>query len=115
MRLQEIERFAIDAGYGAAETFAVFFGEVRDERRNVFGAFAQCWNVNGENVEAIVEIAAEAAGADFFGEIAIGGGDETNVNLDRVSAAEALEFALLQNAQQQNLHFLRQFTDFVEE
>ena len=112
--LQEIERFAIDARDGAAKTFAIFFGEVRDERRNIFAAFAQRWNVNRKNVETIVEVAAKAAGADFFGKIAIGGGDEADVYLHGVGAAEALEFALLQDAQQQNLHFLGQFTDFVE-
>ena len=114
MSLQKIESFPVDAGDGAAEAVAIFFSEVRDERRNVVAAFAKRGNAHGENVEAIVEVAAEAAGADFFGEIAICGGDETDVDLNCVGAAEALELALLQNTQQQNLHFLRQFADFVE-
>ena len=45
----------------------------------------------------------------------MGGGDDAHVAADRAIAADALERALLQDAQQLDLHLHRHVADFVEE
>ena len=57
----------------------------------------------GEHVEAVVEVFAEAAGGDFFAQAAVGGGEHAHVERDGHAAAEALDFAFLQHAQQLRL------------
>ena len=47
--------------------------------------------------------------------IAIGGGNESDIGVNRLRAADALKFALLQDTQQCDLSFERQLTDFIEE
>ena len=42
-------------------------------------------------------------------------GDDADVHLDRVAAADALELALLQDAQEFHLHGERDVADLVEE
>jgi hypothetical protein len=45
----------------------------------------------------------------------VGGGDDPHVDLDCPAAADALELAFLQNAQQLGLERARDVADFVEE
>ena len=48
-------------------------------------------------------------------EVAIGRGDEPDVDADRLVAAEALEFLFLQHAQEFRLQLERNVADLVEE
>ena len=47
--------------------------------------------------------------------IAVGGGDDAHIHLDRALGADRIDFAFLQRAQQLDLHVEAQFADFVEE
>ena len=48
-------------------------------------------------------------------QVAVRGGDEPHVDADRLDAADALELALLQRAQELHLHLDRDLADLVEE
>ena len=48
-------------------------------------------------------------------EVAVGGGDDADVDLDRLGAAEALDHPLLEHAQELDLDLQRQVADLVEE
>src|SRR5579863_4070003 len=63
----------------------------------------------------MIQIVAEAALADQLGQIFIGGGEDADVHFDRVRAAQAHEFALLDHAQELGLRFGADGGDFVEE
>ena len=69
---------------------------------------------NRKDLEAVKEVAAELLFRDHFGQIAIGGGDEAHVDGDGPRAAEALDLALLQGAQQFGLQVERQLAHLVE-
>ena len=49
---------------------------------------------------AIVEIAAKLAVGDHFFQVAVGGGNQPHVSLDKLVAAKTFKLLLLQNAQQ---------------
>ena len=85
------------------------------ERRNVLAAFAQWRDFNRKDAQAIEKVLAEPAGIDLFLQVAIGRGDDANVDFAGAGVADALQFLLLQNAQQLRLHRERHFADFVEE
>jgi hypothetical protein len=89
--------------------------EVLGEQQGVAAAQAQRRQLDVHDVEAIIKVLAEAALADVLGEVAVGGGDEAHVDLDRLAAADALEGPLLQHAQQLHLHGGRDLADLVEE
>ena len=76
---------------------------------------AQGGHVQREHVEPIEEVRAEGAVGDGGLEIAIRCGNHANVHADGPAATDALEFALLQHAQQHDLGLGGEFADLVEE
>ncbi len=70
---------------------------------------------DGEDAEAVVEGTIKMSGFDHFCEIAIGGGDEANIDGNGASAADAFEFLFLDGAQNFGLKLEREIPDFIEE
>ena len=68
-----------------------------------------------DHVQAIEKVFAERAVLDRFGEVAVGGGDDADVHLDRLGAADAVDFAFLNGAQQLGLQARIHLADFVEQ
>ena len=79
------------------------FGAVAHERGceigNVFAAFTQRRKRHFDDVEAVEKVAAEPAGRNFSAEIAIGGGDDGDVDAFRLQRPNPLHFAVLERAQ----------------
>ena len=102
------------AGTGRRHALREALGEVARQCRDVVLCAAQRRDANQEDVEAVEQVAAERVVFDHAIEIAAGRGDDADVGVARARAAEALELALLQDAQQLRLDFERQVADFVE-
>ena len=86
-----------------------------DQQRDVLAALAQRRHADREDGEAVEEVPAEAPRLDLGPEVAVGGGDDPDVGVQRPRAADALELALLEDAQQLGLQLQRQLADLVEE
>ena len=89
--------------------------EVVGQQQDVGLALAQRRHEDREHVQPVVEILAELAGGDRLLEILVGGGDQADVGADGLGAAQPLELALLQHAQQLDLRREVQLADLVEE
>ena len=100
---------------GAAHPLGVFLREVADEQGDVFFSLAQRRNCQWKDMQPVLEIAAELALVDHLLELAVGGGDETDIHPNGAVAAEPLEFLLLDGAQQLGLQLQWYLTDFVQE
>ena len=85
------------------------------QQRDVFTPLAQRRERDREDIEPVVEIVPEAVLPNFLGEVAIGGRDDTHVDVHRPRAAQSLELPFLKDAQQLGLKLNRQITHFVEE
>ncbi len=111
---QGIEEFG--GGFDARESGALpGVDEMADEGRDVLFAFAEGGQADGEDVEAVEEVLAETAGGNFGLEVAVGGGDDAEVDLFPLEGADGAEFPLLNEAEEFDLHLERQVADFVEE
>src|SRR5690606_6073400 len=53
--------------------------EAIDQDRNVLAALAKRRDLDGEDADAVIEVLTEAAVADEFGEVAVGGGEKSYV------------------------------------
>ena len=94
---------------------AELFPEREKERHQVVDAtVAQRRNMQWAYEDAVVEVAPKPASGDLGGKVAVGGGDETEIGLLRLAAADGLVGALLQQAQQFDLHGEGQLTNLVE-
>jgi hypothetical protein len=75
---------------------------------------AQRRHAERDYVEAVIEVFAEGAGADFGIQVAVGGSDDANIQWQSADTAHAFELTLLQNAQQFGLEVRRELADFVQ-
>ena len=67
------------------------------------------------HVEPVEEIAAEALGGDGRLEIAVGGGEDPDINRNRVPSADALDLAIFQQPEELGLDGERDIADLIEE
>jgi hypothetical protein len=88
---------------------------VAGEQRDVAETLAKAGHAHGDDVHAIVQVLAELLLGHELGEIDVAREEYAYVNRFRLAAADGLEGALLQHAEQFHLHSLRSRVDLVEE
>src|SRR5205085_4564850 len=106
---QRVEKLRVQLQHSAAMLLGSLLGEVGGEQRNVLLTSAQRRQHERHDVQTIIEVTAKSARLDFRFEVTVGGSDESYINDDGLCAADALELALLQNAQELDLNPRRQF------
>src|SRR5262249_13295739 len=84
------------------------------DRRDILAARAQGRRLDREDVRPVVEGPTETAGLDIAKEIPVGGRDDPHVHRSALGLADALEGALLEDAQELGLQIERDLTDLVE-
>src|SRR6202044_1035707 len=78
-------------------------------------AFAQGGHADRKDVQSVEEILPECLVADGVSEMSVRGRKDADIDPDGLASADSLEFALLEHAQQSDLHLQRQLADFVQE
>ena len=78
------------------------------------GSLAQRRDPKVYDVEAVIQIRAEAASRHFLFQFAVSGGDYSGIDLSGLLAAHALETSFLKIAQKLGLQVKRQFCYLVE-
>ena len=89
--------------------------QMLDQYRQIIEPLAQRRHLQREYVQPVVQILAEAARDNGRIQVAMGRGDDAHVAADGFIAADPLEAALLQHAQQFHLHLQRHVADLVQE
>ena len=89
--------------------------DVLGQRRDVLGAVAERRDDDPGDVEAVEQVLAEPAGGDLLRQVAVGGRDDAGVGAEGLGPADALELALLEDAEDLGLGRQRQLADLVEE
>ncbi len=86
-----------------------------EQERNIIGALAQGWHLDGKHVDAIVQILPKGAGIDHGFQILVGGGEDSHVGMNSARATDTLITMLLQYPQQLDLHGQWHVANFIEE
>ena len=110
-----VARVARDPRGGARHGLSQLLQEDLGQRQDVLAPLAQRCDVDLEHVEPVVEVEPERAALHAGFEVAIGGGDQAHVGLQRARASHPLELARLEHAQQLGLHQRAHLRDLVEE
>ncbi len=84
------------------------------EQGNVAVTFAQRGKLNRNNVDAVVEILAEAAGVNHLFQVFMGGADQPKVDLALGAAAQALHHMIFQHPQQLGLERKGEGRDLIQ-
>ena len=90
-------------------------GEETEQQHDVLATLTQRGHLDGDGVQAVVEILAETPLADSLTDILVRSGHDANVGLVDLSASHRDVFARLQHAQQPGLRSQRQLTHLIEE
>src|SRR5690606_7666777 len=85
------------------------------ERLQVGRAFTKRWNLELDDAEAIVEIAAKSAALHLELQIPVGGRDDAYVDRHQAVRSHRAKLSLLQYTQQFRLHAQREFAELIEE
>ena len=93
----------------------MFLEEVTDDGRNVFAAIAQRRKVDDDDAEAIVKVFAKLLLANGGFEVAVGGGENADIDGDSFLAAKPLEGFFLKDAHEFDLCADGHIADFIEE
>src|SRR5580700_3485383 len=70
---------------------------------DVFSVVPQRGNVDRHDIQAIVKVLAESALLERGAQVAVGCGDQPDIDFERLRSAKTLEFPFLENAQQFHL------------
>ncbi len=97
------------------EAGAVAADEEVDEHRQVFDALAQRRQAHRNHVDAVEEVLAERAFLDGALEVDVGGGHQAERRAHGPRAADPLDLAFLDGAQQLGLQVRLEVADLVEE
>ena len=115
VRLQECQTFLVNAADALSCFLRKTVDEVRNQHRNVFLTFPQRRNLDRKNIEPVKKVAPKCSGGDCCLEVAIGGGNHSNIGPDGTCSSDTLKLALLQNSQQSDLGLGGELADFIEE
>ena len=86
-----------------------------DEEFHVSLAFAKRRQVDREHIDAVVKIFAKAAGGDLDAQVAVGGGDEADVDAAFFDRTDAAERAVFEHAEEFGLQAAGEVAEFIDE
>ena len=92
-----------------------FLDEVRDEQRQILEPVAQRRQLDGVNVETVVEVLAQSPLADRLMQRTIGCGEDSHVDRQLFACAETENSLLFENTEQFGLHLRPHLGDLVEQ
>ena len=85
------------------------------EQWHVVRTLPQRRQSNRKNVQAVIQVFAKLALADGLHEVSVRGRNDADIDFDRIRAADALEFAFLEHAEELDLNVERNFADLIQE
>lgn len=112
---EAIERGAVERLKRDALGGANLLHEMTGERLDIAGAVAERGQPDLENIQTVEKILTEEALADAFSQIDVGGRDHADIETNAFVAAETLDLALLQDAEEASLEADGHVANFVEE
>ena len=88
---------------------------MREQGWHILRALAQCWCIQRQHIEPVIQIFSEPPGFNFGFQIAVRRCHYPHIHFHRFQSPDRVDRALLQNTQQLDLHVQRQITDLVQE
>src|SRR5262245_34505840 len=115
VRAQHAERRIVHRGDALVVLGAELLEKGLDQERDVVAALAQRRHRQAHDVQAVIEILAEGAGANRLHGLLVGRGEHSHIDLDLGLAAEASDHAVLEDPQELRLKGRAHLGDLVEE
>ncbi len=109
------ERIVLDSHHVPLVALVHLADESRDQEGDVFHALAERRELEGKDVQAIVEVLAELSLLEGLRRIAVGGRQHADVHLNLLGSSEPPETTLFENPQELRLGRRRHLRHLVEE
>ncbi len=115
MLKQQLEHHRAYLEYRLAERLAKPVHEVLHEDRDILLMLAKRRQVNGIDIQPVEKILAEFASLRHGVQVAIGRGQNANVDRNRARASDPVNFLLLERSQQLHLQMDIELGNFIQE
>ena len=112
---EELQGVGREVRAGQSVGFGLAVGKVACQQGNVFAAFAQGGQLDGDEVDAVEQVFAEGMFFYHVAQVGVGGRDDAHVYLAGAAVAQGLECLVLQHAQQLHLAGQVEVAYLVEE
>ena len=90
-------------------------GKETEQQHDVLAAFTQRWHLDGNGVQTVIEVFAEASLADSLTDVHIRGSHDTYIGLADLGAADGDIFSRFEHTEQSGLCSHRQLSHLIEE
>ncbi len=105
-------------GGEALDLFRVFPGQLGEimlkQQGNIPGSLAERGQVDGHDIQPVIQILAELALVHHLFEVAVGGRDQPHIHLQRIAPSHTLEAPLLEDTQDLDLDGGINFPDLIQ-
>ena len=112
---QHVDGLGGDALDALAVRAGILEQEVVGQHHHVGPSLAQRRHEDGEDVQAVIEVLPEGLLGDGLLEVLVGGGDQADIHLDGLGAAQPFQLPFLDHAEQLHLRRQVELADLVEE
>ena len=112
---QSLHRFRLNRVNCLEHSSCGLLDKIPCQERNVSRTFPQGRDLDGKNIQAIVEIAAKLLVQNHSFQVAMSRGHDAYVDSLRPRASQALKFPLLQDTEKLWLQLERDIADFIQE
>src|ERR1700726_4438818 len=112
--LAQLERPFFDSGDSLSQIFRIALHEILDQHRNVFPPVPERRHINWENIQPVEEVGAKCSGSNGRRQIAVCGGNDSNIGGNNAAPPYSFKLALLKHSKQRNLSFYGKFSYFIE-
>src|SRR6266536_4297806 len=111
---EQLHRLVRDGRDGFAALLGVVLEKMAGQERDIFHSLPQGREMDGDHIQTVVQILAKIPFAHRFTQVVVRGGNDANVYLEPVFAADPSDLVLLEHAQETRLHVCADATDFVK-
>ena len=109
-----MHEIAVRSHHASCVARAAFLEKVLGKQADILGAFPQSGHAEGNNLEPVIKILAHATFTHAFGKGTIGGRDDARIKTAYRILPHPPDAAVLQGAQQLDLHGGRKLSDLVQ-
>ena len=113
--LEAVQGFRVRGGRHRQVQLAAFLGqEIVEQRGDVFAALTQWREREWKYVQPEEEVFTKTPLPHAFGDVAVSGGDDAYLRMQRLGSADAFKLLLLQDTEQFDLRLWGEFPDLIE-
>jgi hypothetical protein len=115
IRAHEVESAGREHEMWASILLSLPREKVARQVTNILSTLTKSWKINRDDLQTIEKILAKTTRFYLLGEVFVSGGDNSNVDINRASRTDWVNFSLLEDTQKLHLKLWTHLPNFIQE